>query len=375
MNLFVNVATAAQLCGGCALEFEVLDTLGAADDPAGVGVFAEVLSVGDLGYLASSEVLGGVVIVYDSAGNYQRELTREGDGPGELRAAPTFALGAGGGILMREPGSARLHLFSGDLSFKKTFRLPGVTGVWSIQPDPVTGGWLVTCRGDDFLEKKVLLLDHEGNVLRTLSADESSDSRGLPNVIRGPDGTIWSTSLFGLVEVFDEDLGILGSLQLELPGLEGWELPRDGQRGWPAQVNDIRPAPDGAGVWIFAIAPERSLDELGVDELRRGLMEQTLTPEQAADAFVYWVSLTPDGLELLGTDRFDTLVRPLGHGDLAYDIIETPDGNRRIRVGRLRFSRGEAWNACKPLARRDIMDWTGPAAGVFSASTGGITTR
>ena len=103
MSLFVNVATAAQLCGGCALEFEVLDTLGAAEDPAGVGVFAEVLSVGDLGYLASSENLGGVVIVYDSAGNYQWELTREGDGPGELGATPTFALGAGGGILMREP--------------------------------------------------------------------------------------------------------------------------------------------------------------------------------------------------------------------------------------------------------------------------------
>ena len=338
MSLFVNVATAAQLCGGCALEFEVLDTLGAVEDPAGVGAFAEVLIVGDVGYLTSSAILGGVVIVYDLAGHYQRELTREGDGPGELRAAPTFALGTGG-ILMREPGSASLHLFSSDLSFKKTVRLPGTTGVWSIQPDPLTGGWLVVSRGDNFIEKEIILLDQEGNVLRTMSAD-ASNARGLPNVIRGPDGMIWSTSLFGLVEVFDEDMGIIGSLQLELPGLEGWELPRDGQPGWLAQVNDIRPAPDGTGVWIFAFALDERVAELSEDELRRGRREGTITLDQAADAFVYWVSLTPDGLNLVGTARFDTLVRPLGYGDLAYDIIETPDGNRRVRVGRLRFIRG-----------------------------------
>jgi len=33
-------------------------------------------------------------------------------------------------------------------------------------------------------------------------------------------------------------------------------------------------------------------------------------------------------------------VRPIGDGDLAFDLVETADGNRRIRVGRLRFTRG-----------------------------------
>ena len=36
----------------------------------------------------------------------------------------------------------------------------------------------------------------------------------------------------------------------------------------------------------------------------------------------------------------DTVVRPLGDGDLAYDMVDTPDGNRRVRVGRLRFTKG-----------------------------------
>lgn len=29
----------------------------------------------------------------------------------------------------------------------------------------------------------------------------------------------------------------------------------------------------------------------------------------------------------------------LGDGDLAFDLFETPDGNRRTRVGRLRLTR------------------------------------
>lgn len=343
MGLFANVAAAVQLCGGCALEYEVLDTLGAAEDPAGVGLFAEALSVGSLGYLASSNVLGGVVIVYDSAGHYRRELTREGDGPGELRAAPTFAQSTGG-ILMLEPGAVRMHLFSDDLSFKKTLLLPGVAVAWSVQPDPAIGGWLVTGLGEDLDRNRTVFLDQEGNVVRTLSAEGNprGPRHARPRVIRGPDGMIWSTSLFGLVEVFDEDLSMLDSLQLELPGMEGWEPGRpDEPSGWPAQVNDVRPAPDGAaGVWIFAFAPARSVDETSVAEALRGLREETLTLDEAADAFVYWVSLTPDGLKLLGRDRFDTLVRPLGYGDLAYDIIETPDGNRRVRVGRLRLIPG-----------------------------------
>lgn len=34
------------------------------------------------------------------------------------------------------------------------------------------------------------------------------------------------------------------------------------------------------------------------------------------------------------------MVRPLGDGELAYDLVDTPDGNRRVRVGRLRFTKG-----------------------------------
>ncbi len=46
MSLMLSVAVATQLCTGCEVSFEVSDTLGASDDPAGVGMIADVLRTG-----------------------------------------------------------------------------------------------------------------------------------------------------------------------------------------------------------------------------------------------------------------------------------------------------------------------------------------
>ena len=135
----------------------------------------------------------------------------------------------------------------------------------------------------------------------------------------------------GIVDVFDEDLQLLGSLELELPGMEAWN-PETGLAAPPAMVTDLRLAPDGSGVWVFAFAPV-----LDPNEIRR--LQPRPALDELLDTFVYSVRLEPSGLALVGTDRFDTLVRPLD-GDFAYDLAETPDGNRRVRVGRLRFTRG-----------------------------------
>ena len=339
--MLLSVVSATQLCAGCTLEFEPLVKLGAADDPAGVGIFAEVLGIGDLGYLVSSDALGGTVIVYDSAGRFQRELTREGEGPGEFLVPPKFAMGADG-ILMLEPGSRKLDLFSDGLDFIRTFQVPGVAALWSIRSDSATGGWLVGYQGEsDWTEKGVLLLDQSGDVIRSMQVSEEFTSSRLTSwawvdVTRGANGLIWSTSLLGRVELYDDDLRLLGSLQLELPGMDEWEPTGPGLSGRPAEVTDVYPVPDGSGVWVFAFAVETEYDE----DVIKGLHDGMSTLEQVVDAFVYSVRLGPKGLELVGMDRFDTLVRPLRDGALAYDLVETPDGNRRVRVGRLRFSGG-----------------------------------
>ena len=335
MSPFLNAVSVIQLCAGCTIEFEPLDTLGAAEDPAGVGIFAEVLDLGDQGYLVSSEVLGGVVIVYDSEGRYQRELTREGDGPGELRDQPMFALGPGG-IVLFEPGSPRLHFYASDLAFTKTLQVSGMvrTVLW----DTVTEGWLVDYlgvgegaeAGAPRMDARILFLDQGGDTIR----ERSSVLGHVADVIRGPDNTLWTASLAGMVEVFDQDLELVDSLHLELPGMDEWT-----GGGWVAAVNDVHLAPDGSGVWVFAIAPAVSMNELmeALNEARA----QDAPPdfERLLDTFIYSVRLDPSGLTLVGRDQLDTMVRPLGDGNLAFDLADTPDGNRRVRVGRLRFTK------------------------------------
>ena len=80
-------------------------------------------------------------------------------------------------------------------------------------------------------------------------------------------------------------------------GLEAWELPPEGQSAWLAQVNDVRPAPDATGVWIFAFALDERVDVLFEDELRWSRSHAArLRLDHAGDAVVYWVSLTPVGL-------------------------------------------------------------------------------
>lgn len=331
MSLILSVAAATQLCTGCDVSFEVVDTLGASDDPAGVGMIADVLRTGDQGYLVSSEALGGTVIIYDTAGRYKRELTRQGDGPGELRGPPKFALGSGG-IVLYERFAPELHLFSGNLDFRQTIRLPGAGG--SVRADPETGGWLASYAfGRAGADAGVLLLDQSGDVIRTMkpSAESSSMSGPTGDIIRDADGRIWIASVMGLLEAFDQDLGLLGSLQLELPGMDAWD-PSTGPAAPPAMVTDIHLAPDGSGIWVFALAPVVGLNEL------RNRQSALPAPEQLFDSFVYSVALDSEGLSLVRTDRFDTLVRPLRDGDLAFDMVDTPGGDRRVRVGRLRFT-------------------------------------
>ena len=331
MSMILSVVGVTQLCAGCTVGFEPLDTLGATDDPAGPGIIAEVLRMADGGYLMSSDVLGGVVVVYDSEGRFQRELTREGDGPGELRRFPEFAMGPGG-ILIHEQFAPLLHLYSSDLEFIRTFRVPGAAG--SVQPDPLTGGWLVSYMGaGDGSESGILLLDQGGEVVRAMQVGEESSSLSLMagDAIRGTDGRIWIASMLGVVEVFDEDLELLGSLELELPGLDEWN-PASGPAAPPAMVLGMRPAPHGSGVWVFAFAPVVDPTEIRRSQGPRPPVEERF------DTFIYSVRLGPSGLTLVGTDQLDTLVRPLGDGDLAYDLVNSPDGNRRVRLGRLRFT-------------------------------------
>ena len=183
MSLILHSVAAMQLCAGCTLEFEPQDTLGAAADPAGVGVFADVLRIGDQGYLVSSEAVDGVVIIYDSEGRYQRELNRVGDGPGEFSISPKFAK-SGSGILMHEWRSPRLHLWSAERSRSDARRqLPWeFESVWrisSLTHESLAASTFPSKNVDADAAGNVYLLDQTAQTVFVISPDgELIDSLG-----------------------------------------------------------------------------------------------------------------------------------------------------------------------------------------------------
>ena len=249
-----------------------------------------------------------------------------------------------GGIGLFEPNGPRVHLYSNDLDLTRTVQVGA--RVNSVFWDPGTDAWLVSSigvgpgsePGTVRLDPRILLLDQGGDSIRSVQIDRESSWGSVVDVIRGADSTLWAASMDGMVEVFDEDLGLLGRLELELPGMDEWN--RAGQGGVSAFVSDLHPAPDGSGVWVFAFGTAMSVSDV-LEELERlDAAGEEPSFERLGDTFIYSVRLEPGGLTLVGTDRLDTIVRPLGDGDRAFDLVDTPDGNRRVRVGRLFFSDG-----------------------------------
>ena len=239
-----------------------------------------------------------------------------------------------------EPGSARLHLYTSDLQFIRSLQVPGAVMSWhrfSRIRQPAAGwsaivGKTTASRGSCCSTRKATWS------ARCRAGEDRG--RGLQNVILRADGMIWSSSLFGMIVLFNEDLELLGSLQLELPGMERWEKSARDTGGWPAQVTDIRRAPDGSGLWVFAVGPEERFVELSLDEFRDEVKCQPVRTGAGCRRLPLLGSPGAGWSDPCGMDHFDTQVRPLGDGDLAYDLQETPDGNRRVRVGRLRFTKG-----------------------------------
>lgn len=106
-----------------------------------------------------------------------------------------------------------------------------------------------------------------------------------------------------------------------------FRLGRDGN----TEADSLYAFPAAERLWVFAFAPVTDPNEI------RRLQGPRPSVEEMFDTFIYSVRLDPSGLALVGTDQLDTLVRPLGDGELAYDLVDTPDGNRVVRVGRLHY--------------------------------------
>ncbi|MFO7893952.1 MAG: hypothetical protein R6U63_09465 [Longimicrobiales bacterium] len=142
------------------------------------------------------------------------------------------------------------------------------------------------------------------------------------------DNSIWTSTVSGgkieewsplgrprqRLSLQDEDLLREAPMRLDLT-----------QQTPPALVSDIHWTEDGL-LWVFVTAPASGFRPS--PEVRRS------QPEQIYDGLVYVVD--PIEHVVITRARFDAIVRPLSEG-WAYHLYSTPDGDRRIVLGQLRF--------------------------------------
>lgn len=321
-----TLALALQACAPCTPVFLPSDTLGADTDPASPGLFAQVLRTGDGGFLVSSETMGPQVLVYDRSGRFVRVLGRLGSGPGEFRRAVQFARGHGE-IAMLELRSPRVHVFDDELRYLHSFNLPGVG--WSMAATP-GGGWVAAATGDAGPSgdaPALFAVDSVGTVLEAFALGPPQElSRGggvaLRQVAVGPDGTVYSATWSGRVEVYSPAGALVASHQLEGPGISA-PMPTGPGQPLPTFVTGIALGDDGL-VWVF-------LAGAGGQPVPR---ERPITPEEMFDTSVRLLRVAGGRLEEIGSASFDAVLMPMG-GGWAYDMFTTDAGDRRVRVGRL----------------------------------------
>jgi len=327
-NALLVLITAIQVCPPCTVEFAPSDTLGSLDDPASVGPLAEVFRFEDGRILISSETWGSMVLTYDANGHYSGTLGRDGQGPGEFSTAVRF-VPSQRGVAVHELRTPRVHEFSADLAFLDSFWLPGVG--WSLAQKS-DGEWLSVAsrvRGDSV--EVVHVLSEDGEVQSSFYHVPADG--GLAELVHrvavDDKSHVWLTSLNGVVRVFSES-GVLIADHL-LPSQDlGKPLPLQlapDQRP-PGQIMGVETHGDGT-IWVFSAEPDADWKKP-----RLGGLFGVPSPEEIHDTILYVLRLTDGGVEEVATQRFDTLLRGLGNG-WAYDLVDTPDGDRRVRIGSL----------------------------------------
>jgi hypothetical protein len=153
-----------QSCSGC-LTVSRVAVLGNVEDEISVAGPARVVSRGSRFFVI--EQFKPNVLVYDSTGGFERDVGRQGQGPGELRGAMYIGPGRGDSVLVGEVGN-RIHLFSGSGDFGRTVtvRNAGRRGFQFPNGDLLVSGSGSAGRGSD-----------SGDPVRLFSSEGSRESR------------------------------------------------------------------------------------------------------------------------------------------------------------------------------------------------------
>jgi hypothetical protein len=256
---------------------------------------------------------------------------RAGSGPGEFASAPLLSLSERDVAAILDVRQGRISFLS-PRSFPSSSIEPGFAVRSLVRVDD--GSYIVSgMRGEGGQVRALHRLDSGGRVVSShapVGARESQFS-AWRKLARGPKGEVWAATIAGgFLEERETTGELVRAFRIDDPDLQR-ELPMrvDWQRETPPpQVTDISVDPEGL-LWIyFAIA----------NPAHGGRPPPSGTPRGRLLATRVLIFDPAEGKIIL-TQTFDQVLRPLGGGSWVFSLHETPSGDNRVVVGRVRLFR------------------------------------
>jgi len=305
-------------CANCTIVFDTVVTLGADDDPGGIGNRGSVDWDVDSRGRYYVPVSGGEVFIYGPDAAFQRTLAPLGLGPGELPEGRSHvSVGPGDTVLVvsQYPRPGRIHVFDPDLAFVRSAPLdPAVAGPLFVTYHAPTDRFLLPETGS--AQDRISIVAADGTLAASFDPHVETTERRPPHrPVVAPDGTIWT-------------------VHGDLWGIDGWSP--DGER-----LRSFR----GDMPWLVG---ERnglhamSFDDEGHAFLHGAVRNIVMLPDGRTDMENSSVEGVVEAMDLasgtlLARARFEEGISGPPFGPLPWRFVESPSGNIRLQVLRPRL--------------------------------------
>lgn len=333
-------------CSQCTVQSRLIATLGRAADPVllDIGSFAVRDSQGR--YYVAEPAEFGVVLAYDANGAYMRKLGRRGDGPGELTAVTSMAIGPGDSLYVF---GTRLTVFSPLGVFARTAYVLGAAAPVN-EALVLDDGRLVAqamIHSAELIGLPLHIVDREGAVRRSIGdADAEAYVESFPTshrrIAKGQRGTFWSADLNRLrLQQWDANGRRVAVIEPRLPWFAPWDPVREtATRPW-----DVRPPPmvlsvslDSVGrLWVAVTVADSKWRRRS---LRRG-PGKPMTPGEMADLLDTMIlALDPRTGRVIHEQRFPNKFKNFVGPAMISEMVEDDDGVISLRVWQLTLTSG-----------------------------------
>lgn len=325
--LIVLLALVALPAHGQDVQLEVMATLGAPDDPGSPGATPSAYRQADGTTLVSSPEMGPDIFVYHSDGSFLRTVGGAGEGPGEYAGSVSFVHLPGDSVGVLDPRLGRLTILDPELRVVETVLLAGaryaaVRGDRILAAGTQAAGedfatlWTVSRSSGDATPMKTVSpaeIQADGvfmhmNVFGTVGEDVWLSTMNVP-VVSVWDGSAPPTRVFAV----DHEPRLLEKLKAPSQ-MSAQERER---AGIPSRVVGVGSAENG-DVLVYAAIGQDIDPERGPADIGR-MFETAVYRFHAGTG------------ERMGVGTWPGVLTPLGPG-LAFDTVETPIGDRRVRI-------------------------------------------